>query len=704
MSGRREVNEKRPEHSWIQFYRELAEKLVEDGWRERQGELVGMLRRLRSEGVPIHGIVDNLTDHIDPFTFYALFSRELRFENLSRVFESLQIEFGLSAEPQKEMPFIPYADHRGVGYFYGFDDIDDDIETIWDVFEGVFDVNNIEKVSAGGLIGELIRRGLGVRGVGISKLTSAMYWINPFCFLHSDTVNAIGGSDLGIEATDAESYIKCLMRTKELTRQSFPEINISVFKSQNPEWDPPKVWIVRGGSSGQPVDYQLENGIAGVGFGLGDVDLSRELGGDAIKATYASRHPNESSGTINANASSVANFVWDLKICDYVLMPEGDGHRIRYGKVTSDPYHVSDAPWENRRDIEWAGRILRRFDLPSLPPRTRTVVKATDRVKDEFLAWMESSPEPDGEDDEEEEGAGEFGIGDMIKDGVFFEPEELERIRDRFLDKKNMILQGPPGVGKTFVSKRLAYLLMGERGKVADDRIVNVQFHQSYSYEEFVRGYRPTTNKAEQLIFKRENGAFLRLCEEARANDGRDFVMIIDEINRGNLSRVFGELLSLIEKDKRGDEFSVELVGGDTFSVPENVYLLGTMNLADRSLAGMDYAMRRRFAFVTLKPQFGETVYGDWLTAKDVPDGVIDRINDRMSALNEVIGNDASLGRNFAVGHSYFCDIADGGEEDWERWYRNIVETEIQPLLEEYWFDNAKRADDEVRKLLNGVG
>ena len=162
----------------------------------------------------------------------------------------------------------------------------------------------------------------------------------------------------------------------------------------------------------------------------------------------------------------------------------------------------------------------------------------------------------------------------------------------------------------------------------------------------------------------------------------------------------------MIEKDKRGDDFSVELLGGDEFSVPENVYLLGTMNLADRSLAGMDYAMRRRFAFVTLKPQFGKAVFEEWLRGKGVPESMVERINSRMLELNEEISRDPSLGRNFAVGHSYFCDIPTNAnelsEDAWNSWYRNIVETEIRPLLEEYWFDNATNADQEVEKLLRG--
>ena len=249
-----------------------------------------------------------------------------------------------------------------------------------------------------------------------------------------------------------------------------------------------------------------------------------------------------------------------------------------------------------------------------------------------------------------------YTIDDALNDGLFFERDELQRILDRFDDKKNLILQGPPGVGKTFVTRRLAYALMGER---ADDRVVNVQFHQSYSYEEFVQGYRPDVNELiNSWCSGCTTGRFCGCVARAREDEDQRFVLIIDEINRGNLSRVFGELLSMIEKDKRGDGFSVELQGGERFSVPKNVYILGTMNLADRSLAGMDYAMRRRFAFVTLEPQFGKSVFEDWLRGRNVPDGMIDRINDRMSALNEVISNDTSLGRNFAVGHSYFCDIA----------------------------------------------
>ena len=930
MSDRREVNVARPEHSWIPFYRELAGKLVNDGWRERQGELVGMLKEMGDEGLRMPPLVERLEENVDPISLLAMFNRGMNWDDHLKIIKAFSVRFDIQAETPKEDPFVPKSNRYVISNATN-------AEPIWDMVSTIFDIDPFDQgIDIADLI---IQFDSCLRNIGISKLTAGLYWVNPRKFLHIDTINEISGKDLRVNVSNGETYFKCLLRARELDSRSFPEINIDVFKTQNPHWDPPMVWIVRGGSSGQSVGYQLENCVAGVGFGLGDVDLSQELDGDAIREAYANHHPDESSGTINANASSVANFLRDLKICDYVLMPDGDGQRIHYGKVVSDPCYVTDGPWENRRNIEWADPSLipNRSDLPSLPTRTRTVVRATDRLKDEFLSWIENptisdykmpedswvpfhlevgrkliegewwregrreefarmiheirwadpgestddgtyrewsadpysfylsfnmrmvggmrvpayrkvkelldidsavpsedhvgiglgvnwgweppineeefdfvwelfrfvsdfDPASCGPEDErrfvefydraasvsflrgkragwlsiwlswidptkyvltrrlarqalnleaelevriglrtgkdyldalrrlralgaangfgildvnrasttrldlglDDDGSSEsYTINDLLEDGVFFEKTELERILGRFKDKKNLILQGPPGVGKTFVTRRLAYALIGEK---VDDRIKNVQFHQSYSYEEFVQGFRPGTNRQKQLVFELRSGTFMRMCEDARANPDDRYVMVIDEINRGNLSRVFGELLSLIEKDKRGEEFEVMLSGGRPFSVPENVYLLGTMNLADRSLAGMDYAMRRRFAFVTLKPHFGESVFEDWLTGKGVPEWMIERINSRMLALNEEIARDPSLGRNFAVGHSYFCDIPTNAnelsEDAWNSWYRNIVETEIRPLLEEYWFDNATNADQEVEKLL----
>ena len=297
----------------------------------------------------------------------------------------------------------------------------------------------------------------------------------------------------------------------------------------------------------------------------------------------------------------------------------------------------------------------------------------------------------------------------MLEDGVFLERDKIERILAQLERKRNLILQGAPGTGKTFLAKRLAYALIEER---ADERVVSVQFHQSYAYEDFVGGYRPDVNQDEMLVFKPRDGAFLKLCREARAAPTEDkFVMLIDEINRGNLSRVFGELLLLIEADKRSPEHAVELqhaiedapVDDGRFFVPPNVYIIGTMNLADKSLTGMNVAMRRRFAFAELHPQFGSDRFRDEIARSGMPDGILKRIIERMIALNATIADDQSLDRQYAVGHSFFCPPQDSGtfnDGEWEAWYRDVVEFEIRPLLEEYWFEEPGKAEGAVAELL----
>lgn len=413
---------------------------------------------------------------------------------------------------------------------------------------------------------------------------------------------------------------------------------------------------------------------------------------------------------IAQEAGNITRFHLNIQNGDYVVTPERDRDILRYGVVTDDAtYYLKDddgKPCRNRRDVMWSDDVLDKKRIGVSDWQQGTITRIRKWKRGVFAEMMRKGLP--------ESATSRYTIDNMYAEGLFFEHEKLQEILDRFKDKKNLILQGPPGVGKTFIAETLPFALMGEKDP---ERVRYVQFHQSYSYEDFVRGYRPSTNDKGELIFKLQLGTFLRLCEQAETAPAEDkYVIIIDEINRGNLSRVFGELLSLIEKNKRGGKFSIELLGAQEssdgqespdvrkFSVPENVYILGTMNLADRSLAGMDYAMRRRFAFVTLEPQFGKDVFVQWLRDKGVPEGMIRRINERMSALNETIRGDSSLGRNFAVGHSYFCAIADGGEDDWDRWYREIVKTEIQPLLEEYWFDDPKKAVKAVKEnLLAGV-
>jgi 5-methylcytosine-specific restriction protein B len=262
-----------------------------------------------------------------------------------------------------------------------------------------------------------------------------------------------------------------------------------------------------------------------------------------------------------------------------------------------------------------------------------------------------------------------------------------------------MILQGPPGVGKTFIGRKLAYALMKE---VDNDRVEMVQFHQSYSYDDFVRGYRPIAGKAASFVL--QNGVFFEFCQKAIRNPDREYVFIIDEINRGNLSQIFGELLMLIEPDKRGPEYALPLAyrteDEPNFFVPPNLYLIGLMNVADRSLAMVDYAMRRRFVFITLKPQYESPLFSQWLLERGMNEELVQLVVERMARLNREIREDPLLGENYELGHSFFLPKGDNFSGLDRNWYVRVVRTEVVPLLKEYWFDNPKRAEDAEKRLL----
>lgn len=266
---------------------------------------------------------------------------------------------------------------------------------------------------------------------------------------------------------------------------------------------------------------------------------------------------------------------------------------------------------------------------------------------------------------------------DFLND-VYVTDTKYDRFVSVLKKKKNIILQGPPGVGKTFAAKRLAYSIMEEKD---DDRIEFVQFHQNYSYEDFMLGYKPCENG-----FEMKYGIFYQFCQKASNHPDKDYFFIIDEINRGNMSKIFGELLMLIEPDYRDNKIKLAYNGLD-FSVPQNLHIIGMMNTADRSLALIDYALRRRFSFFTVEPGFDAEGFKKYQQKLNSP--VFDKLIDRIKDLNDEILKDDSLGSGFCIGHSYFCNLDTCTNEV----LLDIVDFDILPMLNEYWFDEPSKVE-----------
>jgi 5-methylcytosine-specific restriction enzyme B len=296
-----------------------------------------------------------------------------------------------------------------------------------------------------------------------------------------------------------------------------------------------------------------------------------------------------------------------------------------------------------------------------------------------------------------------YTLDNIIDDGCFVPREELSDILTRWRSKKNLVLQGPPGTGKTWLAKRLGFALVGSNDReTSRSRLRVVQFHPSLAYEDFVRGWRPAGDGRLALV----DGILIQAIESAASEPDRPFVLVIEEINRGNPAQIFGEMLTLLENTKRRPSEAIELayrkMAGERVHVPNNLYVIGTMNIADRSLAIVDVALRRRFAFIDLEPRFCQA-WRDWCVSRGLDDAICSEIEARIGALNADITAAISLGPQFRIGHSYVTPDIDETVHDGRSWFCAKVDTEIGPLLDEYWYDAPETAKTARAKLLAGL-
>lgn len=444
-----------------------------------------------------------------------------------------------------------------------------------------------------------------------------------------------------------------------------------------------RYWIYAPGEGSSMWDEFYNNDIMGIGWDkLGDLKQypTKDSMKSKMKEIYGEEYSYKNAGHLTWQ------FANELKIEDVVIVKKGLKKIIGRGIVTSDYVfddsrnefkHIRHVRWTHKGVWDHEGQIVLKT-LTDITPYTDYYKKLENMFAtetDEVIIPEDEAPQYD-----------RYTAEDYLSE-VYMTEERYKTVKNLLLKKKNLILLGAPGVGKTYAAERLAYSIMGEKDT---SRVMMIQFHQSYSYEDFIMGYRPTENG-----FSLSKGPFYEFCKEAEPDD-RPYFFIIDEINRGNLSKIFGELLMLIENDKRGKEVRL-LYSDEQFSVPENVYIIGMMNTADRSLALIDYALRRRFAFYEFEPAFESEGFIQYQAT--IANEKFNRLIHTVVKLNEDILEDASLGSGFRIGHSYFSSIHSTNDD----WLSEIVEYELIPLIKEYWFDEPAKIELWSGKLRGAI-
>lgn len=693
---------------WVDFYQEFAQKLV--AYRDNRLDLIKKVKeiyKLSAISMPTLEKDNNLVD-IDPFTVFGLFNKKLRDENRIKLLETIAKLFDLKSKVPTSFDSLPVLNPQNATYYRFVDERNDgDIDDLWSLFISAieYDKNpiseNKENVSN---YFDIVNN---QKGNGNSKITMGLYWIAPNTFLNLDSRNQwfIFKSGKfpskildGIESLDSKIYsadyfkiiekVKTYLQSPESKWKNFKELSFEAWKYSeevnkknqelkmvaessalmDDENETIRYWVYAPGEGSYMWDDFYKRGVMAIGWNeIGDLSLFKNKSEikEAMKKIYG---PNLSYQNATHATWQFAN---EMKVGDIIFVKKGRSQLIGRGIVTSDYFYDSEAEEYNHiRTVNWTHHGEWSY-LGKAAMKTLTDVTPYIDVVEKLKNIFDDGTSEDVE--EVEKSYSSYTKEDFLND-VFMSEEEYERLRSVFVFKKNIILQGAPGVGKTYAAKRLAYSLIGEKNA---ERVKMVQFHQSYSYEDFIMGFRPS-----DIGFELRKGTFYNFCKRAELDAVNDYFFIIDEINRGNLSKIFGELFMLLENDKRGA--SLQLVYSDEkFSIPDNLYIIGMMNTADRSLAMLDYALRRRFAFFELQPGFDTDGFKTYQS--NINNRKLDNLIACVKNLNYAIATDESLGEGFCIGHSYFCNLTPESVND--QVISNIVEYELIPLLKEYWFD-----------------
>lgn len=702
---------------WTNFYMELATALLE--YKNNRSELIGKLKTIFSDAgmnFPFKEKGKETYEDICPFTIFGSFNKGITNANRIALLEQFAKQFSIKSAVPTEFDGIPVVMNLSAWFFaYKGNRGEHDIDNLWDLLEKAIaysDEASAENKNAFISAYDTVTKQKMIKW----NITMGLYWVRPYTFINLDSTNRAFitdvdnmphyfttiFSDINKGLPDGTSYLfmceqaKNALGQKEYEYHSFPELSYCAWKSsqaEKPEEPPTKTvdsnvketdyWIYSPGDNACMWDEFFKNGIMGIGWdevtNLKDFASKEEIK-EFMKKVY------DASYSYKNNAHCLWQFANEIKVGDVVFVKKGMHKIIGRGVVTSDYIydssrdtykHIRKVDWQNNGEWEHPGQAVM---------KTLTNISAyPDYVQKLLDLFAEDSPEEVSE--QKEIKYPPYSKDDFLNE-VYMDEDTYNTLTELLEAKYNVILQGAPGVGKTFAAKRLAYSIMGQKDT---SRVAMVQFHQSYSYEDFIQGYRPSKEG-----FELENGAFYKFCKEAEEDNERPYFFIIDEINRGNLSKILGELMMLIEKDKRGEKIKL-LYSNEWFTVPQNVRIIGMMNTADRSLALMDYALRRRFAFFDFAPAFSSEGFKNYLAEKNSPK--LESLITVVESLNNTISSDESLGDGFRIGHSYFCI----DDEITDEWLKSVVEYEVIPLIKEYWFDEPTKVRDWSATLRSAI-
>lgn len=714
--------------AWVDFYKEFAGKLL--AYKNNRGELVDKVRAIYAEaGINMPTLEkDNQLVDIDPFTVFGLFNKSsMREANRSKIITAVKKIFNVQTEVPTTFDSIPVLNNQNATFYYFIDSRgDEDIDDLWVLFESALKYAASPTAENRVPLAKYFDRVINKKGNGNSKITMGLYWISPNSFLNLDSRNkwyiyesgkipaAVVGDLPEIEMKiSADKYfaivekLRDYLQSPESPLKDFKELSFEAWKYSTQINEEQKrvqaqreqkgagladedvetvhYWIYSPGDGARKWDEFYKRGVMGLGWHqIGDFNqyASKDEMKTAMKEKIDPSRPYKNA------AHATWQFLTEMKPGDIVFAKKGMHSLIGRGVVTSEYiYDTEDAEYPNIRKINWTHNEIKPHPGQAVMKTLTDITAYTDYVA-KLNALYEGGADDDDVEPEEKEFP-EYSVEKFLEE-VYMDGDSYDTLVELIRVKKNVILQGAPGVGKTFAAKRLAYSMMGVKDQ---ERVMMVQFHQSYTYEDFIEGFRPSSTSNG---FEIKKGSFYNFCKKAADDLENEYFFIIDEINRGNLSKIFGELFMLIENDKRGNALQL-LYSDEKFFVPANVYIIGMMNTADRSLAMLDYALRRRFAFFEMKPGFGSDGFRVYRMA--LGNSKFDRLIDCVEKLNTVIEADDSLGEGFCIGHSYFCNL----KTVTDKALSNIVEYEMVPLLKEYWYDEPIKVKDWTEKLRSSI-